>query len=361
MSLNMSFQHALRGMVAPIATASISTLSLLTLSQNSNNELYNNNKIQCDDGINTKNVKQQDILNIPEVLHNIEKTESHEPQNRKAGFLGGDGTQYFDNLFPLRQLFQPSKPYPLWDDDWDGKQEERWAMSSKELRKNGKTRHVILIRHGQYEEADPEDEKKVLTPLGREQSRLTGIRIAEMIKGINDTFGPCHVKAIHVSNLTRAKETADIIAQQLPQENVIERTAPDPLLNEGRPCHHIPTGKVTPSIIKKTDEQHERIEQGFQKYIFTAPPPSSPSSEGEQEEPKHEFEIIVCHGNVIRYFFCRALQLPPEAWLRLCTFNCSLTYFTIRPSGSVSCRMLGDVGHLGYENSTFSMHHGFNW
>ena len=78
--------------------------------------------------------------------------------------------------------------------------------------------------------------------------------------------------------------------------------------------------------------------------------------------PQHEFEIIVCHANVIRYFLCRALQIPPEAWLRLCTFNCSLTYLTIRPgTGTVSCRMLGDIGHLGIEHSTFSMHHGFNW
>ena len=57
----------------------------------------------------------------------------------------------------------------------------------------------------------------------------------------------------------------------------------------------------------------------------------------------------------------RALQLPPEAWLRLCTFNCSLTYLTIRPTGSVSCRMLGDIGHLPYQMSTFSQHRGFNW
>lgn len=69
----------------------------------------------------------------------------------------------------------------------------------------------------------------------------------------------------------------------------------------------------------------------------------------------------MCHANVIRYFFCRALQLPPEAWLRLCTFNCSLTYFTIRPTGTVSCRMLGDIGHLPLELCTFSMHSGFNW
>jgi hypothetical protein len=57
----------------------------------------------------------------------------------------------------------------------------------------------------------------------------------------------------------------------------------------------------------------------------------------------------------------RSLQLPPEAWLRLCTFNCSLTYLTIRPTGTVSCRMLGDIGHIPYGMTTFSMHPGFNW
>lgn len=57
----------------------------------------------------------------------------------------------------------------------------------------------------------------------------------------------------------------------------------------------------------------------------------------------------------------RALQLPPEAWLRLCTFNCSLTYIIIRPSGSVSLRTMGDVSHLPKHLITFSSHRGFEW
>ena len=66
-------------------------------------------------------------------------------------------------------------------------------------------------------------------------------------------------------------------------------------------------------------------------------------------------------GNVIRYMFCRALQLPPEAWLRLSTFNCSLTYLMIRPTGGISCRMVGDIGHLKYDETTFSGYYGFKW
>uniref|UniRef100_A0A7S4S1D9 Serine/threonine-protein phosphatase PGAM5, mitochondrial n=1 Tax=Ditylum brightwellii TaxID=49249 RepID=A0A7S4S1D9_9STRA len=212
-----------------------------------------------------------------------------------------------------------------------------------------------------------------------------------MIKGVNEKFGPCNVKVLRVSDMARAKETADIIAKQLPTMDGgggggVERSLPDADLNEGRPAHHIPGGKARQSIIDRTDENHPRIEKAFQKYFYRADPPSEeqelPSSttttatEEEQSpdentdttttttlkpNPKHEFEIIVCHANVIRYFMCRALQLPPEAWLRLCIFNCSLNYVTIRPTGTVSCRLLGDIGHLGHEHSTFSMHHGFNW
>jgi len=265
------------------------------------------------------------------------------------------------------------------------------AQRDRYIRKKGVTKHIILIRHGQYDESHPEDSKRLLTPLGRKQAELTGVRLGKLIRGVNEEFGPCRVKVVRVSDLARAKETADIIYDNMGVDNdfdgeAIEKGEPDPLLNEGRPCHHIPGGRARASVVKRTDEHHPRIEQAFRKYFFRADMPdlssvdeeksesvggqdnASPSAteEGATEKklkthPQHEFEIIVCHANVIRYFFCRALQLPPEAWLRLCTFNCSLTYFTIRPTGTVSCRMLGDIGHLPHELSTFSMHTGFNW
>ena len=57
-------------------------------------------------------------------------------------------------------------------------------------------------------------------------------------------------------------------------------------------------------------------------------------------------EIIVCHANVIRYFAMRALQLPPEAWLRISLKNGSITLLSISPRGKVSLRALGDAGHM---------------
>ena len=101
----------------------------------------------------------------------------------------------------------------------------------------------------------------------------------------------------------------------------------------------------------RVDQQ--RVERAFRDTFRRADP--------RDDGARYEYEIVVCHGNVIRYMTLRALQLPPEAWLRLCTFNCSVTYLVVRPTGSVSLRALGDVGHLDPPLVTFSMHHGIEW
>ena len=99
------------------------------------------------------------------------------------------------------------------------------------------------------------------------------------------------------------------------------------LLLASRPCHTIPGGKASSSTIQKTDENHPRIEEAYQKIFYRAPEPASMQKDGaasEEKSPsstpstasstsnknddnlvKHEYEIYVCHANVIRYFFCR--------------------------------------------------------
>ena len=72
-----------------------------------------------------------------------------------------------------------------------------------------------------------------------------------------------------------------------------------------------------------------------------------------KNEKQHEYEVIVCHMNVIRYFVCRALQLPPEAWLRMRGDNCGLTEIIIYDDGRVSLGRFGDQGHLTIEETTF--------
>jgi len=113
--------------------------------------------------------------------------------------------------FLLRQKFIPNVEYPLWDKEWDG-----GGKGKKVSRSKGVTRHIILVRHGQYDETHREDEKRILTELGREQAKATGRRIAGMIKGVGmGEGGACKVKGVHSSDMARAKETADLIVGEI--------------------------------------------------------------------------------------------------------------------------------------------------
>ena len=130
-------------------------------------------------------------------------------QEAKTAFgMMPDAEGDFHNLFPTRQLWQPRLQYPLWDQDWDGRsppssgKEEEDRRKMRKLRKEGVTRHIILIRHGQYDETDKEDEKRILTPLGRKQAELTGKRLKEMLDGATEEFGPCNIKVVRVSDMT---------------------------------------------------------------------------------------------------------------------------------------------------------------
>ena len=72
----------------------------------------------------------------------------------------------------------------------------------------------------------------------------------------------------------------------------------------------------------------------------------------EPSQSEDSYEIVVCHANVIRYFICRALQLPPEAWLMISLKHASLTRISINPDGKVKVTCIGEAGHLKPEMLT---------
>jgi len=142
--------------------------------------------------------------------------------------------------------------------------------------------------------------------------------------------------------MTRATETAQIILKYFPD---VEAASCD-LIREGAPCEPVPNVLAgfwdpEPHLFF---EEGARIEAGFRKYIHRA----------DSSQKKDSFEVLVCHGNVIRYFVCRALQLPPEAWLRFSVHNASVTTIVVNPSGRVSVSGLGEAGHLPPDKLTFN-------
>ncbi|XP_054467001.1 serine/threonine-protein phosphatase PGAM5, mitochondrial isoform X2 [Anoplopoma fimbria] len=248
--------------------------------------------------------------------------------------------------FAVLQAAQPAwtpashTPAPTghsWDFNWDkrdpsaltnGKKTSAPATedpsSEQDNSKPKATRNILLIRHSQYNLSGSSDKERILTPLGREQAEFTGQRLAAL--------GLKYDVMIH-SSMARATETANIISKHLSGLGV-DLVSCD-LLREGAPIEPVP-----PVTHWKPDavyhEDGARIEAAFRRYIHRADP----------KQKEDSYEIIVCHANVIRYFVCRALQFPPEGWLRMGLNNGSITWLTIRPSGRVALRTLGDAGFM---------------
>ncbi|XP_066546182.1 serine/threonine-protein phosphatase PGAM5, mitochondrial isoform X2 [Amia ocellicauda] len=231
-----------------------------------------------------------------------------------------------------------------WDDNWDkreplallnGKKKDKEAGDGQlaaelENNKPKATRHVFLIRHSQYNLNGHGDKERILTPLGREQAELTGQRLADL--------GLKYNVLIH-SSMTRATETANIISKYLPEVDMVSCD----LLREGAPIEPVPpVSHWKPEAVYHEDGA--RIEAAFRRYIHRA----------DVKQKEDSYEIIVCHANVIRYFVCRALQFPPEGWLRMGLNNGSITWLTIRPNGRVALRTLGDSGFMPPEKLTRS-------
>ena len=57
-------------------------------------------------------------------------------------------------------------------------------------------------------------------------------------------------------------------------------------------------------------------------------------------------DVVVCHGDVIRYFVMKALGVDTKAWLGMSVAHASLTVILVRADGSMTVLAVGDVGHL---------------
>ncbi|XP_065091422.1 serine/threonine-protein phosphatase Pgam5, mitochondrial isoform X2 [Ochlerotatus camptorhynchus] len=186
-------------------------------------------------------------------------------------------------------------------------------------------RHLILVRHGQYNMDGRSDLERYLTEKGQKQAAISGERLKEL---------DINFDKIVRSTMTRAQETAKIMSISLPELKLYD----DALLEEGAPIPpEPPVGHWRPEI--SFFEDGARIEAAFRKYFHRAEP----------DQKQDSYTLIVCHANVIRYFVCRALQLPPEAWLRISLGHASLTWISIMDDGRVTLRTLGETGHMPRE------------
>ena len=198
---------------------------------------------------------------------------------------------------------------------------EQNRVYSQETQNIG-TRTVYLIRHGDYDHEDQRDPdiSRGLIPLGIAQTRLVSDRLLSL---------PDAMTSLHSSTMTRARQTAMIINQNFPKLELQQSR----LLRECTP----PTWRK--DIMARSDSTRmnacsARFEDAFDKYF--APSPDSTD--------RHD--VLVCHGNVIRYFVTRSLRVDTMSWLQMSIGNCSLTIIRVRADGSTQLVAFSDVGHL---------------
>ncbi|VVC26566.1 Hypothetical protein CINCED_3A020028 [Cinara cedri] len=245
------------------------------------------------------------------------------------GLLNVNKEQEYYSIFENRET--------KWDFNWDRRDPKSLVKpidpnNSKlqneynqkiEEKKSRATRHIFLIRHGQYNLKGETDEERQLTELGRRQALYTGERLSVL---------DYPWTSITQSTMTRAMETCSLIRKHLPADIPLSSTD---LLREGAPVPPDPPSKHwKPDLYFYRDGS--RIEAAFRKFMHRAPP----------DQKEDSYEIIVCHANVIRYFVMRTLQLTPEAWLRLGLDHASITTFSIYPNGRVALRGYSNSGYM---------------
>ncbi len=180
-------------------------------------------------------------------------------------------------------------------------------------------RYIYLVRHGQYHMDREQEGYGTLTALGRRQAHSVGRRLAREHE----------VEFIHHSDMPRAIETAEIVAGHL--SDIPKKQSR--LLREGlptAPSHW--NGRPSRAHLART---RERMDAAYGRYFKPL------------KGKKDRHDLIVAHGNLIRYLVRRALGDPIGKWWRMDILQCSLCVVAIVPPPRHSVLMaFNDVGHL---------------
>jgi serine/threonine-protein phosphatase PGAM5 len=185
-------------------------------------------------------------------------------------------------------------------------------------------RTICLVRHGAYDAADPAEHAagKALLDIGVMQAEHVAGRLVG--SGLD-------IERVVSSDYTRARQTAELIAGRLPGVPLQvdpdlrevftfyygEGNADAPPPSPGLECASHPPG----------------AQAAFHRYFI---PPGDRS----------RAEVLVCHGNLIRYFLCRLVALTRRQWNGLFVATCSVTEVQIDGHGDVELVTICSEDHL---------------
>jgi serine/threonine-protein phosphatase PGAM5 len=179
-------------------------------------------------------------------------------------------------------------------------------------------RTIYLVRHGAYlpdPRANPQSGPGI-SPLGIAQARLVASRLRSM---------PVSFDSVTSSTMTRAQQTAAVIHEQISDVPVVA----SPLISECTPPARV-------QIRDSAEAQaacKRQLDSAFAKFFIPA-------------RGAVRNDVLVCHGNVIRYLTMKALGVDTQSWIAMSVAHTSMTVIQVQPDGSFRVIAVGDVGHV---------------
>jgi serine/threonine-protein phosphatase PGAM5 len=225
-----------------------------------------------------------------------------------------------------------------WDEEWDNEVTKvvRAAQGRGKYAERGMEagiRRVIFIRHAQ-----PGDAADGLSGVGKEQAEVTGQRLREQLGDVD---------AVYHAGSPEAQRTAEIICSRLSagKKRAVEVFNMGEALAECVPALPSPSPPAFADIPEaELADAGLKAETAIRAHVWTP---------GGLEEERVSTEIVVSHGNIIRYMICRALQLSPTTWSRFAAHHCSISEISVDMTGAVQLREFGGVGHLPRKMVTY--------
>jgi serine/threonine-protein phosphatase PGAM5 len=180
-----------------------------------------------------------------------------------------------------------------------------------------------------YDRTDSLDDRvhNGLNALGREQARLTGARLAAL---------PVRIAHLYASDFTRARETAAEIARTLRLAS-----EEDSILHECTPSSDRADymRDLSAAEIALCDSQRTAAWAKYMRPLST---------------PGDSHDVLVCHGNVIRWCVVRALGADTRRWTRMDIANGSVTIIAVRPDGTTRLVLYSDASHIPIAQQTWT-------
>jgi serine/threonine-protein phosphatase PGAM5 len=188
-------------------------------------------------------------------------------------------------------------------------------------------RTLWLIRHGEYDHADSSPDEGGLVALGRQQTRLLAARL--------DGY-PVVFTSLQASTMTRARQTAELLAEAFPE---LTLTLHDDL----RECTPPTTRQDIMQELKPGEAKActATLEAAWARLFVPA------------TGDHNEHDLVVCHGNVIRWFMARIVGNDPVNWLEASIANCSITVVQVRADGTTKLISFADSGHIPWGMTTY--------